>query len=107
MGNDGYGCFELSLLQAWQLRCDAHVVHVATRQQRLITALAINGPRPRGYLAGLLTQPILVKDALKAITFAVWQHGAAADELQAKRKAWTVEDLAEIIGTAEPKVAKE
>jgi SARP family transcriptional regulator, regulator of embCAB operon len=29
-------------------------VHVAARQQRLITALAINGPRPRSYLVGLL-----------------------------------------------------
>jgi hypothetical protein len=44
MGNDGYG-FRLSLLQSWQLRRDTDVVHVATRQQRLITALAINGPR--------------------------------------------------------------
>ena len=53
MGNDGYG-FRLSLLQSWQLRRDADVVHVATRQQRLITALAIHGPRPRSYLVGLL-----------------------------------------------------
>lgn len=29
-------------------------MHVAARQQRLITALAINGSRPRSYLAGLL-----------------------------------------------------
>ncbi|MET3176758.1 UNVERIFIED_ORG: DNA-binding SARP family transcriptional activator [Arthrobacter sp. UYCu721] len=54
MGNDGYGHFQLSLLQSWQLRCDAGIVHVAARQQRLITALAITGPRPRSYLVGLL-----------------------------------------------------
>jgi len=54
MGNDGYGCFELSLLQSWQLRRNTDVVRVAARQQRLITALAINGPRPRSYLVGLL-----------------------------------------------------
>ena len=29
-------------------------MHVAVRQQRLITALAIHGPRPRSYLVGLL-----------------------------------------------------
>ena len=29
-------------------------MHVAARQQRLITALAIHGPRPRSYLVGLL-----------------------------------------------------
>ena len=52
MGNDGYG-FQLSLLQSWQLRRGADIVRVAPRQQRLITALAINGPRPRGYLVGL------------------------------------------------------
>jgi DNA-binding SARP family transcriptional activator len=53
MGNDGYG-FQLRLLQSWQLRRDAEVVHVAVRQQRLITALAISGSRPRSYLVGLL-----------------------------------------------------
>jgi DNA-binding SARP family transcriptional activator len=53
MGNDGYG-FQLSLLQSWQLRRGTDIVHVAARQQRLITALAINGPRPRGFLVGLL-----------------------------------------------------
>jgi SARP family transcriptional regulator, regulator of embCAB operon len=58
MGNDDCEHFQLSLLQSWQL-CQVSgqgisTVHVATRQQRLITALAINGPRPRGYLAGLL-----------------------------------------------------
>jgi DNA-binding SARP family transcriptional activator len=53
MGNDGYG-FQLRLLQAWQLRRGTDVVHVAVRQQRLISALAINGPRPRSYLIGLL-----------------------------------------------------
>lgn len=29
-------------------------MHIAARQQRLITALAIHGPRPRSYLVGLL-----------------------------------------------------
>lgn len=54
MGNGDYGDFQLSLFQSWQLLCGADIVHVAARQQRLITALAINGPRPRSYLVGLL-----------------------------------------------------
>jgi hydroxyethylthiazole kinase-like uncharacterized protein yjeF len=51
-----------------------------------------------GYLAGLLAQPELQADALKTIRFAVWQHGAAADRLQARRTNWVVEDLAEELG---------
>lgn len=53
MGND-YGEFKLELLRAWQLYRHGVVIHVATRQQRLIAALAIKGPCLRSYLAGLL-----------------------------------------------------
>jgi NAD(P)H-hydrate epimerase len=51
-----------------------------------------------GYLAGLLTQPALQTDPLKTICFGVWQHGAAADRLSAKRRNWVVEELVEEIG---------
>jgi NAD(P)H-hydrate epimerase len=51
-----------------------------------------------GYLAGLLAQPDLRADALKAIRYAVWQHGAAADYLQAARANWVVEDLVAAVG---------
>lgn len=54
MGNGDYGEFQLCLFRSWQLLWGAEVVHVAARQQRLITALAINGPRPRRYIVGLL-----------------------------------------------------
>jgi DNA-binding SARP family transcriptional activator len=54
MGDGDYGEFQLSLFQSWKLHCGANILHVAARQQRLITALAINGPRPRSYLVGLL-----------------------------------------------------
>ncbi|MBT2521847.1 bacterial transcriptional activator domain-containing protein [Arthrobacter sp. ISL-28] len=54
MGNGDRGGFQLSLFQSWQLLWGANIVHVAARQQRLMTALAINGPRPRSYLVGLL-----------------------------------------------------
>jgi len=55
-----------------------------------------------GFLAGLLTQPLLQEDPLKTICYAVWQHGAAADQLQATRSNWVVEDLLEVLGSATP-----
>ncbi|WP_461189937.1 AfsR/SARP family transcriptional regulator [Arthrobacter sp. Z4-13] len=54
MDNGDYGDFQLSLFQSWRLISGTNTVHVAQRQQRLIAALAINGPRPRSYLIGLL-----------------------------------------------------
>jgi ADP-dependent NAD(P)H-hydrate dehydratase / NAD(P)H-hydrate epimerase len=53
-----------------------------------------------GYLGGLLAQPFSRLDALQAIRFAVWQHGAAADDLEASRPNWVVEDLAKKLGAA-------
>ena len=53
-----------------------------------------------GYLAGLLAQPALRADPLKTIRYAVWQHGAAADWLQAMRRNWVIEDLVEAVGAA-------
>src|SRR3954454_14361835 len=54
MVGGGFCHFQLSLFQSWKLCRDSCVMHVAARQQRLITALAIHGTRPRSYLAGLL-----------------------------------------------------
>ena len=51
-----------------------------------------------GYIAGLLTQSELRSDPLKTLRYAVWQHGAAADRLQATRRNWVVEDLFEHLG---------
>jgi NAD(P)H-hydrate epimerase len=51
-----------------------------------------------GYLAGILAQPILRSDPLKAISYAVWQHGAAADSLSETRPNWVVEELIERLG---------
>jgi NAD(P)H-hydrate epimerase len=53
-----------------------------------------------GFITGLLAQPALQQDAGKTIRYAVWQHGAAADRLQASRTNWTVDDLAEVLGNA-------
>jgi NAD(P)H-hydrate epimerase len=53
-----------------------------------------------GYLAGLLAQRPLQSDIGKLIRFAVWQHGAAADVLQASRANWVIEDLFDGLGNA-------
>ena len=52
-----------------------------------------------GFIAGLLAQPPLRADVEKTIRYAVWQHGNAADGLQAARANWVVEDLVDEIGT--------
>jgi hydroxyethylthiazole kinase-like uncharacterized protein yjeF len=46
-----------------------------------------------GFIAGLLAQPALHKDVGKTLRYAVWQHGNAADALQATGNNWVVEDL--------------
>jgi len=51
-----------------------------------------------GYIAGLLAQPALQTDIGRTLRYAVWQHGAAADKLQATRTNWVVEDLAGELG---------
>ena len=51
-----------------------------------------------GLLAGLLAQPAWQADALQAIRYAVWRHGAAADGLSATRPHWVIEDLVEALG---------
>ena len=53
-----------------------------------------------GFIAGLLAQPALQADAGKTLRYAVWQHGAAADQLSMTRPNWTVEDLAVELGNA-------
>jgi NAD(P)H-hydrate epimerase len=51
-----------------------------------------------GFLAGLLAQPALQADPLRTLRYGVWEHGAAADRLQARRRNWVIEDLAAEIG---------
>jgi NAD(P)H-hydrate epimerase len=51
-----------------------------------------------GFVGGLLAQPRLQANPLKTIRFAVWAHGLAADNLSARGRTWTVEDLLQTIG---------
>lgn len=55
-----------------------------------------------GYLSGLLAQTPLQADPLKTIRYAVWQHGATADFLEASRKGWVIEDLLSHLGGQKP-----
>ncbi|MBI3876117.1 MAG: NAD(P)H-hydrate dehydratase [Verrucomicrobia bacterium] len=59
-----------------------------------------SGDALAGYLAGLLAQPLLQGDPLTTIRFGVWQHGAAADQLSAAQRSWTVEELIARLGNA-------
>jgi NAD(P)H-hydrate epimerase len=59
-----------------------------------------SGDALAGYLAGLLAQRPLQADVGKLIRFAVWQHGAAADALQAGRANWVIADLVGELGNA-------
>lgn len=72
MGNgDDIPGYHLYLLQAWRLCCDTTEIHIAARQQRLITALAICGPRPRPYLVGLLWPECGESRALESLRVSV------------------------------------
>lgn len=46
-----------------------------------------------GWLAGFAAQPMLQTDILKVIRYAVWRHGAAADELCRTNPHWTLDEL--------------
>jgi NAD(P)H-hydrate epimerase len=63
-----------------------------------------SGDTLAGFLAGLLAQPALQIDLGKTIRFAIWQHGAAADALQATRSNWVVEDLIAELGNVRGKI---
>jgi NAD(P)H-hydrate epimerase len=53
-----------------------------------------------GFIAGFFAQPLLQSDPQRALACAVWEHGAAADRLNARRQNWIVEELAEELGRA-------
>jgi hypothetical protein len=42
----------------------------------------------------------LQTDPVTVLRFGVWQHGAAADDLQARQPNWVVEDLIASLGLA-------
>ena len=61
-----------------------------------------SGDALAGYLGGLLAQPALAAEPSLALRYGVWQHGAAADALQAARPNWIVENLLDALGAVSP-----
>jgi len=53
-----------------------------------------------GFIDGLLVQPALPADHGRTLRYAVWQHGAAADQLPAARKNWVEDVLVNEMGAA-------
>ncbi|MCI0533997.1 MAG: NAD(P)H-hydrate dehydratase, partial [Verrucomicrobiales bacterium] len=51
-----------------------------------------------GYLGGQLADPSLHQDISLPLRYGVWQHGAAADSLSARRRNWGVMELLDEIG---------
>lgn len=57
-----------------------------------------------GYIAGLMAQPALQREVATTLRYAVWQHGATADELTKQRPNWIVDELCGEIGNAKAKL---
>lgn len=57
-----------------------------------------------GWLAGWLAQPIVAKDLPKCVRYAVWRHGAAADQCSRHSRNWTIDDLVTALGNPNPSV---
>ena len=55
-----------------------------------------------GYLGGLIAQPELQKEPGLTLRFGVWQHGATADALLDAQPNFTIEDLAQALGSTQP-----
>ncbi|GAB2608657.1 hypothetical protein GCM10009696_12770 [Kocuria himachalensis] len=66
------GTISLRLLGSWDVSVQGTRVHTGTRQQRLLAALAIHGPRSRHYLAGLLWPECPEDHALGSLRAAVF-----------------------------------
>jgi NAD(P)H-hydrate epimerase len=52
-----------------------------------------------GLLGGLLAQPALAREPVRAVRHGVWWHGAAADRLAGSLPHWTIEDLPVALGS--------
>ncbi len=52
-----------------------------------------------GYIGGVMAQSPYAENPLRGLLWAVWQHGAAADALENERSNWTIEELADRLGS--------
>jgi DNA-binding SARP family transcriptional activator len=75
--------WDLTLFDEWRLRRGRREVHLHRRQQRLITLLAMQGSRPRGYVAGMLWPESTERHATGNLRAAVWHTDQQAPGLLA------------------------
>jgi len=59
-----------------------------------------SGDALAGFLSGLIAQPAWQQNVPLAVRYAVWQHGATADALEARQPNWIVEELVAELGLA-------
>jgi DNA-binding SARP family transcriptional activator len=65
--------FRIRLLDGWTLLRRSEEIRIRTREQRLLAVLALQGSRPRSYLAGLLWPESSEPRALANLRAAVWR----------------------------------
>ena len=75
--------WELTLFDEWRLRRAGREIRLHRRQQRLVTVLALEGSRPRGYVAGLLWPESTERHAMGNLRAAVWHTDQQAPGLLA------------------------
>ncbi|HKC28305.1 MAG TPA: BTAD domain-containing putative transcriptional regulator [Jatrophihabitans sp.] len=73
--------WNLSLFGSWELRHRRSQLNLHRREQRLIALLALQGSRPRGYVAGVLWPESTERHATGNLRAAVWQTQQAAPGL--------------------------
>lgn len=76
-------------------KCDSPVYINSTGNPYLAQGGA--GDILAGFIGGLIAQPILQKDILTTLRYAVWKHGQAADRLQEISPGWTIEELTNML----------
>ncbi|MDT4911989.1 MAG: hypothetical protein QOC66_1117 [Pseudonocardiales bacterium] len=65
--------WQLALFDSWHLRRARTDVRLHHREQRLVALLALQGARPRGYVAGMLWPESTERRATGNLRAAVWQ----------------------------------
>jgi DNA-binding SARP family transcriptional activator len=91
--NSGAAQWDLTLFDWWRLRRGRSEVHLHRRQQRLVTLLALQGARPRGYVAGVLWPESTEQHATGNLRAAVWHTEQQAPGLLAHDRSMVRLDL--------------
>ena len=73
--------WQLALLGTWHLLAGDHAVDLHKREQRLVAVLAIEGPRPRAYVSGMLWPESTEQHAAGNLRAAILKIDRAAPRL--------------------------